>query len=228
MAEFFAPAFPIAIEATGTPAGICTVDKSESRPFKLEVSIGTPMTGKVGCAAITPAKAAAPPAPAIITFIPFLRASLENFATASGVRCADKTLTSYSSLNSFNKFTASLIVSKSDWLPITIAILALLISVTSTGFVPYFSKGKITLTPFFPFSRPQVNPPGRPYRYLLNSVPARDGRCLFGSGCLQILFYELLYKPYQLPGGYYLPDSPHLILYRRLLLFAICHFLFAI
>src|SRR5699024_297119 len=33
MAAFFAPAFPMATVAVGTPPGICTIDRSESKPF---------------------------------------------------------------------------------------------------------------------------------------------------------------------------------------------------
>jgi hypothetical protein len=42
--------------ATGTPPGIWTVERSESRPLREEESIGTPMTGKVVFEAITPAR----------------------------------------------------------------------------------------------------------------------------------------------------------------------------
>ena len=43
-----APALPIAMVATGMPAGICTVASKASRPLRLEESIGIPMTGKAG------------------------------------------------------------------------------------------------------------------------------------------------------------------------------------
>ena len=65
-AEFLAPAFPIARVATGTPAGICTVDNRLSIP-SVTLGMGTPSTGIVVKAAVTPAKCAAPPAAAIIT-----------------------------------------------------------------------------------------------------------------------------------------------------------------
>ena len=51
-----APGFPIATVATGMPAGICTVASSESIPFNDVEGMGTPITGSVVCAAITPAK----------------------------------------------------------------------------------------------------------------------------------------------------------------------------
>src|SRR5881409_3080528 len=47
MPALAAPALPMAMVATGMPAGICTVASSASRPFRLEESIGTPMTGRV-------------------------------------------------------------------------------------------------------------------------------------------------------------------------------------
>lgn len=57
MAAFFAPAFPIAIDATGTPGGIWTVLSSASRPHGPdEACIGTPMTGRGVLPAIDPAR----------------------------------------------------------------------------------------------------------------------------------------------------------------------------
>ena len=47
---------PVATVATGTPLGICTVDNSESRPLSAELCIGTPITGRMVCAATTPAR----------------------------------------------------------------------------------------------------------------------------------------------------------------------------
>ena len=56
--------------ATGTSPGICTVDKSESSPPASSVGTGRPITGRVVCEAITPARWAAPPAAAMSTFNP--------------------------------------------------------------------------------------------------------------------------------------------------------------
>ena len=64
----------MATVATGTPGGICTMDSSESSPSKDLPKIGTPMTGKVVNAAVTPGRCAAPPAPQMITFSPRDRA----------------------------------------------------------------------------------------------------------------------------------------------------------
>jgi hypothetical protein len=68
------PAFLAAFKATvatGTPLGICKIDKIESHPsMELEDLIGTPITGKLVIAAIIPGKCAAPPAPAMIIFNP--------------------------------------------------------------------------------------------------------------------------------------------------------------
>ena len=47
---------PVATVATGTPFGICTVDKRASNPFKGPPSPGTPMTGSVVLEATFPAK----------------------------------------------------------------------------------------------------------------------------------------------------------------------------
>ena len=68
---FFPPSN--ATVATGTPPGICKIDKIESQPsIEFLDFIGTPITGNGDNAAIIPGKCAAPPAPAIITFNPFL------------------------------------------------------------------------------------------------------------------------------------------------------------
>ena len=46
--------------------GICTIERSESRPLRLLLSTGTPMTGSVVWLATMPGRWAAPPAPAMI------------------------------------------------------------------------------------------------------------------------------------------------------------------
>ena len=61
------PKQTIKFASTASTKGICTVENNESTPPNAFVSIGTPITGSVVCAAITPAKCAAPPAAAIIT-----------------------------------------------------------------------------------------------------------------------------------------------------------------
>lgn len=92
---FLAPAAPIAVVATGIPPGIWTIDNKESIPFKLFVSIGTPITGSVVNDATIPGKCAAPPAPAMIMSIPLFLASEANWTIIFGVRCADTTCFSY-------------------------------------------------------------------------------------------------------------------------------------
>ena len=118
MPAFFAPDFPIATVATGTPPGIWTVERSESRPFKERVSIGMPMTGKTVWAAITPARCAEPPAAAIMTFIPLARASLACFITSAGVLWADSTFASYLTPNFLRIPVASFTMGRSESLPI--------------------------------------------------------------------------------------------------------------
>ena len=53
--------------ATGIPAGICTIESSESRPSSEASLTGTPMTGSTVAEATIPGRCAAPPAPAMIT-----------------------------------------------------------------------------------------------------------------------------------------------------------------
>ena len=92
MAAFSAPS--MATVATGMPEGICTVDSSASRPSSVEDFTGTPMTGSTVLAAAAPARWAALPAAAMIAPKPLSSASRQNFAQASGVRCAERTRTS--------------------------------------------------------------------------------------------------------------------------------------
>src|SRR3954447_11116600 len=56
--------------ATGTPAGIWTIDSSESSPSRCFNGTGTPMTGSGVTDASMPGRCAAPPAPAINTRSP--------------------------------------------------------------------------------------------------------------------------------------------------------------
>ena len=84
---FLAPL--MATVATGTPAGICTIDNSESWPFSVELFTGTPMTGSSVIAAAIPGRWAAPPAPAMITRRPRSRAVSRYSNSLFGVRCAD-------------------------------------------------------------------------------------------------------------------------------------------
>ena len=90
-AAFTAPARPIASVPTGTPAGICTIDSSESIPFSALDSTGTPSTGRWVFAAAMPGRCAAPPAPATITCSPRSAAEAAYSNSRSGVRWADTT-----------------------------------------------------------------------------------------------------------------------------------------
>ncbi len=69
-------ALPTATVATGTPAGICTIDSSESSPSRCFSATGTPITGSGVTAASIPGRWAAPPAPATMTRRPRPAASL--------------------------------------------------------------------------------------------------------------------------------------------------------
>ena len=53
-AALVAPAVPMAKVATGMPAGICTMDSSESIPLRAFDCTGTPSTGKLVFAAVMP------------------------------------------------------------------------------------------------------------------------------------------------------------------------------
>ena len=73
------------------PPGICTVAKRASKPFNAELSKGTPITGRIELAAMTPARWAAPPAPTISTSNPRSSAVVASLWARSGERCAEAT-----------------------------------------------------------------------------------------------------------------------------------------
>src|SRR6188768_423025 len=111
---FVAPGLPIETVATGTPGGICTVDNSASIPFSAEESIGTPITGRIVCAATTPPRCAAAPAPTMNTFTPRPGASSTSFITRAGERCALATVISLVIPNSFSVSTAACMTGASE------------------------------------------------------------------------------------------------------------------
>src|SRR6266513_5928966 len=80
-----------------------------------------PSTGNHVWAAITPARCAAPPAPAIITRIPRSAALRAKSVVASGLRCAERILCSLGTASSSRSWTEWRIVSQSDALPMTTA-----------------------------------------------------------------------------------------------------------
>src|SRR5207302_7529102 len=93
-AAFLAPASPIATVATGTPAGIWTIEYSESTPPRCSVGIGTPITGRSVQAATTPGRCAAPPAAAMTILMPRPAAEVAHSMTPRGSRCAERIFTS--------------------------------------------------------------------------------------------------------------------------------------
>src|SRR5579862_851774 len=119
-AALIAPAFPIASVATGIPAGICTIDNSESSPCSAFDSTGTPNTGKCVFAAVMPGRCAAPPAPAMMTSMPRPAAPDAYSKSKSGVRCAETTRVSKGTPSAVSVSAAWLIVSQSDFEPMMI------------------------------------------------------------------------------------------------------------
>ena len=116
-AAFVAPGLPMARVPTGMPAGICTVERSESSPLSEALSIGTPSTGRSVCAATTPARCAAPPAAAISTSMPRASAAPTYSTVAPGVRCAESTRHSCATPKRASVSLAFFMVSQSDLLP---------------------------------------------------------------------------------------------------------------
>ena len=91
MAAFCAALTPTV--ATGMPGGICMIENMASKPSSIPL-MGTPMTGSDVDAAMTPGRAAAIPAAAIITLMPLSAAPLAKASTASGVRWAERAFNS--------------------------------------------------------------------------------------------------------------------------------------
>src|SRR6266542_2393607 len=113
-------ALPIDTVATGTPAGICTMESSESIPSRYFSGTGTPITGSGVTDASMPGRWAAPPAPAISTFRPRSCADRPYSIISVGIRCADTTSASKGTSNSTHTSAAAFIVGQSESDPITI------------------------------------------------------------------------------------------------------------
>ena len=79
------------VDGKGDPSDkvVVVLRVNENGKTEMDDLQGTPITGSVVCAATTPGRCAAPPAPAIITFIPLLIAFFANAETSSGTRCAE-------------------------------------------------------------------------------------------------------------------------------------------
>jgi 2-keto-4-pentenoate hydratase/2-oxohepta-3-ene-1,7-dioic acid hydratase in catechol pathway len=77
--------------ATGTPAGIWTMESRLSMPLRALDSTGTPNTGTTVLAANIPGKCAAPPAPAIMAINPRSRAVSAYVNISSGILWAETT-----------------------------------------------------------------------------------------------------------------------------------------
>src|SRR5439155_1664040 len=119
-AAFFALSTPT--HATGTPGGICAIERRASRPSRTlsDERSGTPITGSSVCAASTPGRAAASPAPAMSTRSPRSRAVRPYSATASGCRWAERTSNSCSMPRASSSSSAACMRSRSDSEPTTI------------------------------------------------------------------------------------------------------------
>ena len=92
--------------------------------------MGTPMTGTVVLAAMTPGRAAAIPAPAMMTRMPRAFALLAKDATSAGVRWAERAFISKGTSMSSRNLAAFSITGKSLVLPmmmLTIGVIGLMI-----------------------------------------------------------------------------------------------------
>jgi hypothetical protein len=89
-------------------------------PFNADESMGTPITGSVVCAATTPPRCAAAPAPTMNNRTPRSGASSTSRITRAGERCALATVISLEMPNSFKTSTAACITGASESDPIRI------------------------------------------------------------------------------------------------------------
>lgn len=105
--------------ATGTPAGICTMESSESMPSRWRSGTGTPITGSGVTLASMPGRCAAPPAPAMTTRRPRSAAVEPQAIISCGIRWAETTSASYPTPNSSRAFAASSITGQSESEPMT-------------------------------------------------------------------------------------------------------------
>src|SRR6185436_15284292 len=107
--------------ATGTPGGIWTMESKASSPSSTlsEERSGTPITGRSVCAASTPGRAAARPAPAMSTCSPRPLAVRPYSATASGCLCAERTSNSCAIPRASSSSIAACMRSRSDSEPTT-------------------------------------------------------------------------------------------------------------
>ena len=122
--------------ATGTPAGICTIDSSESCPCRWRVGTGTPSTGTVVLAASMPGRCAAPPAPAMIALSPRPAAAAAKANISSGMRWALTTFASWATPKRSSTSTALCIVGQSLADPITTATSGTSVDMGSTYWSP--------------------------------------------------------------------------------------------
>src|SRR6185437_4986877 len=128
-AALIAPGLPIASVPTGIPAGICTMEYSESTPDSALDSMGTPNTGSSVSDAVMPGRWAAPPAPAMMILKPAAFAPLAKANSRSGVRCAETMCFSLPTPSAVRVSAVWRMVSQSDWLPMMMAIGAVMRSI---------------------------------------------------------------------------------------------------
>ena len=121
------------------------IENTASSPSRMPPFIGTPMTGNGVDAAITPGRAAAMPAPAMITITPRCFAFLANSSTASGVRCADRALTSKGICWSLSHFMAFSITGRSLVEPIIILTFGVIVYILFVYYILMFTCQLVSL-----------------------------------------------------------------------------------
>src|SRR3569833_3099935 len=164
-------ALPTATVATGTPAGIWTIDSRESIPSRYFSGTGTPITGSGVTDASMPGRWAAPPAPAMITRRPRAAAEAPYSIISCGIRWAETTSASYGTPNSSSASAAAFMTGQSESLPITTPTVTV---PPSPGAWPRGRVRRVARPARSPRSVPQVvGRVARPFAYLVQVVAER-------------------------------------------------------
>ena len=139
-------AAPTPTVATGTPAGICTMDSSESIPSRCRNGTGTPTTGSGVTEASMPGRCAAPPAPATTTRRPRSAAAAPQASMSCGIRWAETTSTSWATPSSVRASDAACMTGQSESDPMTTATTGTVAAAVTAGGLSTPSGGCGTVT----------------------------------------------------------------------------------
>src|SRR5664280_2254623 len=133
---------PVATVAIGMPAGICTIESSESIPSSRDSGTGRPITGRTVTEASMPGRCAAPPAAPIRTPSPRSAAEAPYSSSSWGVRWAESTRTSETTPSWSRMSRAGATTVQSESLPITMPTRGPLMGGAAPGLQPWPLGGR--------------------------------------------------------------------------------------